>query len=252
MRVPMKHKTTADDVRRVALAALATALEDSKQEAKKKPGLTGVRAVATGAVLYTAGRAAFTGRRFLRDRFGSNGARDEEEMVDGRDDDYDDEEEPEAAEDEDFEGEDDEEPAAEEDEDFEDAEETEEEPAAEEDEDFEDEETEDEPAAEEDEDFEDEDEDEEPRAEEDEDFDEEEETEQEPAAEEDEDFEDEDEDEEPAAEEDEDFEDEDEEDEERAVSSRRPPSHPKRSSGDAAHADLPSRPSRSRAPVGLS
>jgi hypothetical protein len=235
MRVPMKHKPTADDVRRVALAALASALEDSKQEAKKKPGLTGVRAVATGAVIYTAGRAAFTGRRFLRDRFGSNGARDDEEMVDDRDEDYDE----------------DEEPAAEEDEDFED-EETEEEPAAEEDEDFEDEETEEEPAAEEDEVFEDEDEEEEPRAEEDEDFEDAEENEQEPAAEEDEDFEDEDEDEEPRAEEDEDFENEEDEDEERAVSSRRPPSHPRRSSGDAAQADLPSRPSRSRAPVGLS
>ena len=213
MRVPMKHKPNADDVRRVALAALASALEDSKQEAKKKPALTGVRAVATGAVLYTAGRAAFTGRRFLRDRLGSNGAQDEE-MVDDRDDDdeYEDDEEPEAEEGEDFDDED-----------------YDEEPEAEEDEDFEDEDEDDEPRADEDEDFEEDEEGDEPRAEEDEEFD----------------------DEEPEAEEDEDFEDEDE-DEERAVASRRPPSHPKRSADDAADAELPSRPSRSRAPVGLS
>ena len=82
MRMPIKHKPNADDVRRVALAALATALEDRKEEAKKKPGLTGVRAVATGAVLYTAGRAAFTGRRFVRDHFGSDGEAREDEAED--------------------------------------------------------------------------------------------------------------------------------------------------------------------------
>src|SRR3954452_18345868 len=73
MNVSTRRRTTAEDVRRVALAALATALDDGKQEAKKKPGLTGMRAVATGAVLYTAGRAAFTGRRFIRDRLGTDG-----------------------------------------------------------------------------------------------------------------------------------------------------------------------------------
>src|SRR5688572_11652640 len=96
----MKHKNkpTADDVRRVALAALATALEDGKEEARKKPGQTGVRVVATGAVLYTVGRAAFTGRRFVRDHFGANGrARERNEEVE--DEEY---EEP-AAEDEEYE-----------------------------------------------------------------------------------------------------------------------------------------------------
>src|SRR5436190_12953710 len=252
MRVPMKSKPSADDVRRVALAALATALEDRKDEVKKKPGLTGMRAVATGAVIYTAGRAAFTGRRFIRDRFGSDGepeARDDadEEMVDDEeyDDDEDYDDEPRAEDEEDFEDEDEEEPRAEEDEDYD------EEPRAEDEEDFEDED-EDEPRAEDDEDFEDEEEDDqEPRAEEDEDFDDEE----EPRAEDEEDFEDEDEDE-PRAEDDEDFEDEDEEEDEqparRAASSRRAPSHPKRESGDAPPVELPRRPSRSRAPIGLS
>src|ERR1041385_5822345 len=96
MRMPMKQKPSADDVRRVALAALAAALEDGKEEAKKKPGMTGVRAVATGAVIYTAGGPASTGSRFIKDRFGSDGeARDDadEEMVDDRDEDEDYEEE---------------------------------------------------------------------------------------------------------------------------------------------------------------
>ena len=77
MRFRSKKNATADDVRRVALAALATALENSREEARKKPGLTGVRAVATGAVIYTAGRAVYTGRRFLREHLGSDGDKPE-------------------------------------------------------------------------------------------------------------------------------------------------------------------------------
>ena len=159
-----KRKTTADDVRRVAIAALTAALDDRKDEARSKPGLTGVRAVATGAVLYTAGRAAFSSRRFIRERFGSD--EDQYENGDGPEAEADDEyEEPEAEAEEDEEDEEYEEPEAEEDEDDEDEEY--EEPEAEEDEDDEDEEYE-EPEAEEDEDDEDE-EYEEPEAEEDED-----------------------------------------------------------------------------------
>ena len=71
MRLSTKRRPSSDDVRKVVLAALATALDDRKEEAKKKPGLTGVRAVATGAVIYTAGRAAFSGRRLIKERFGS-------------------------------------------------------------------------------------------------------------------------------------------------------------------------------------
>jgi hypothetical protein len=179
VRFQTKKRTTADDVRRVALAALATALEDRKEEAKAKPGLTGVRAVATGAVLYTAGRAVYTGRRFMRDHFGSDSqAREDEEYDDTR----------------------------EEDEEYD-------EPRAEEDE-------------EEDEEYE------EPRAEEEE---EDEEYEEPRAEEEDEEY---DEDEE-----------EEEEEEEVEPPSRRPPSHARRDP-DEADIELPSRPSRSRAPVG--
>jgi hypothetical protein len=92
----MGRKTTADDVRQVILAAVADALDDGKQEARKKPGLTGVRAVATGAVLYTAGRAAVAGRRFYRDRFGAD-AQDGDDQRDDTDDD-----EPRSADEEDY------------------------------------------------------------------------------------------------------------------------------------------------------
>jgi hypothetical protein len=201
MRLSTKRRTTSEDVRRVVLAALATALDDRKEEAKRKPGLTGVRAVATGAVLYTAGKAAFTSRRFIRDHLGSDGSEDR------------------TAADEDDEEFEDDEPRAEEDEDYED-----EEPEAEEEE---------APAAEEDEDYEEE-EPEEPEAEEDE----------EPEAEEDEDFEEE-EPEEPEAEEDE----QEAAPRGRRSPSRRPPAHSKRSPDETPPIELPSRPSRSRAPV---
>jgi hypothetical protein len=84
----VKRKTTADDVRQVLLAAVADALDDGKQEARKRPGLTGVRAMATGAVLYTAGRAAVAGRRFYRDRFGADAQGDGDEHEDEYDDEH--------------------------------------------------------------------------------------------------------------------------------------------------------------------
>ena len=132
MRFSAKDTTKADGVRKVALAALSTVLGDGKQEAPSKAGLTGVRAVATGAVLYTAGRAVVTGRRFILDRVGGeeseDEARDNEELEDEEF------EEPEAEEDDEVEDEDYEEPEAEEDEEFEDDEV--EEPEDEEDEDY--------------------------------------------------------------------------------------------------------------------
>ena len=89
MRLSTKNKTSAEDVRRVLLAAVADALDEGKQEAKKRPGLTGMRAVATGAVIYTAGRAAFASRRFARDHFGTDHDADERDEDD--DEDYEDE-----------------------------------------------------------------------------------------------------------------------------------------------------------------
>jgi hypothetical protein len=192
----MKHKPNADDVRRIALAALASALEDRKEEAKKKPGLTGVRAVATGAVIYTAGRAVFSGRRFVRDHMGSDGDASKRD-----DDEY---EDPDAEEDDQYEDEDYDEPRAEEDE--------------------------------EPEDDEYEDEDEEPRAEEDEEPEDDEYEDEEPRAEEDED--------------EDDYGESEPEEERRRPPSRRPPAHAKRDPDEVPDVELPSRPSRSRAPVG--
>ena len=117
-----KSKSTADDVRRVALAALAAALEDRWTDSRSKPGRTGLRAVATGAVLYTAGRAVYSGRHLILERLG-DGAVDED---DREDEEYD---EPEAEGDEDEEEDLDEEPEAEGDEDEE--EDLDEEPEAE-------------------------------------------------------------------------------------------------------------------------
>ena len=112
-------KPNADDVKRVAVAALVAALDDGKEKAKKKPGLTGMRAVATGAVLYTAGKVAFNGRRFISERLQSDDEPEEDEVYDDEEDLEEDDEEPLAEEDEDFEEEEEEEPVAEEDEDFE-------------------------------------------------------------------------------------------------------------------------------------
>ena len=94
MRLPTtKHRPSGDDVRRVALAALAAALDarndDRQQEPKRKRGLTGMRAVAAGAVLYAAGHAAVTRSQYIRERFGSGG-----EEQDGTHEDVDEEYEP--------------------------------------------------------------------------------------------------------------------------------------------------------------
>src|SRR3954447_23278736 len=114
---------SGDDVRRVALSALAAALEDGKQEkkpAKRSGAMKGVRTVAAGAALYVAGRAAYKNRDAILDQLqdGQQEGDDEPEAEEDDDSVEEDDEEPEAEEDEDFVEEDDEEPEAEEDEDF--------------------------------------------------------------------------------------------------------------------------------------
>src|SRR5215217_1491605 len=108
-------KPSPEDVKRVAVAALVAALDDGKEKARKNPRMTGMRAVATGAGLYTAGRAVVGGIRFVRDRLNGEGQTegpedsvdDDEDYADDEEDDVEDDEEPE------------DEPEAEEDEDFE-------------------------------------------------------------------------------------------------------------------------------------
>jgi hypothetical protein len=149
------------DYRRVVLAAVEAALEDSSPspaKKKRKSRLSTGRALVLGAGLVTAGRlvAGSRGRDMLdslQHRMGQNGRADDEEYVDAEgDEDLD--EEPEAEAEEDF----DEEPKAEAEEDFDD------EPEAEADEDFEEDEEQPEATGEEDLDEGDEEEEQEPPA----------------------------------------------------------------------------------------
>ena len=69
MRLLARRKTPAEELKNAAIAALADALDTEKRT--PKPGLSGARAVATGAVIYSAGFAAIRGRRFVREHLSS-------------------------------------------------------------------------------------------------------------------------------------------------------------------------------------
>jgi hypothetical protein len=97
MRLTKKKSSPADEVRRVLVTALVSALEDSlnNEPKDKKPRLGAPKALAAGAVLFTAGRAAVGGGRFLRDRLGSGGPDDDDatyEEPEDRADEYDEDE----------------------------------------------------------------------------------------------------------------------------------------------------------------
>jgi hypothetical protein len=72
MNLLTRKETPTEQLKNAAVEAALSALGDNQSRSKDKPALTGVRAVAAGAVLYTAGRAAFTGRRVLREQQSSN------------------------------------------------------------------------------------------------------------------------------------------------------------------------------------
>ena len=78
MMLLTRKKTPAEQLKQAAIEAAVTALGDLQDRSKGKPALSGVRAVGTGAVLFTAARAAFKGRRFLREQLFSNEAEGEE------------------------------------------------------------------------------------------------------------------------------------------------------------------------------
>jgi hypothetical protein len=74
----------ADVLSRMATAALAAALENGQspepaQKSRKKKRFNGVRAVATGAVIYTAGKAAVRGYEAVRDELAEDEEYEEEE-----------------------------------------------------------------------------------------------------------------------------------------------------------------------------
>jgi hypothetical protein len=71
MRLLTRRKTPAEELKDAAIEALVNALDDDKRTAKR--GTKGVHAVAAGAVLYTAGRAAFKGgQRLVRKQLSSD------------------------------------------------------------------------------------------------------------------------------------------------------------------------------------
>jgi hypothetical protein len=136
-----RRKTPIEELKDAAIKALVNALDDDKRAAKS--GMQGVRTLATGAVIYTAGRAAFKGQRFVREQLSSDteddqaeDLEDEEEMrayeePEGAESDVDEEEdEPEAVEDDEAYADDDEPEASEEDEDEPEAVEEDDEPEA--------------------------------------------------------------------------------------------------------------------------
>ena len=85
MRLLTRRKTPIEELKDAAIEALVNALDDDDKRAAK-PGTKGVRALVAGAVIYTAGRAAFKGQRFVREQLSSDteddqaeGLEDEEE-----------------------------------------------------------------------------------------------------------------------------------------------------------------------------
>src|SRR3954453_8951791 len=91
-------RPSGDDVKRVALAALAAALEDGKQEKPEKRSggaMKGVKTVPAGAVLLVAGRAALKNAPAILDQLQDGSEDEDDEFVE------EDEEESAAEEDED-------------------------------------------------------------------------------------------------------------------------------------------------------
>jgi hypothetical protein len=84
MALLTRKRPAADDVRRIALAALTAALDDGGDQAKPKR-FKGVRTLAAGAALYTAGVAAFKNRDAILERL-----REDEEDFDDEEYDEDD------------------------------------------------------------------------------------------------------------------------------------------------------------------
>ena len=83
MRRLTRRKTPIEELKDAAIEALVTALDDDKRAAK--PRTKGVRALAAGAVIYTAGRAAFKGRHFVREQLSSDTEDDQAQDLEDED-----------------------------------------------------------------------------------------------------------------------------------------------------------------------
>lgn len=80
MRRLTRRKTLTEELKDAAIEALANALDDDDKRAAKS-GTKGVRALVAGAVIYTAGRAAFKGQRFVREQLSSDTEEDQPEYL---------------------------------------------------------------------------------------------------------------------------------------------------------------------------
>ncbi len=102
MKLPANQKIPTDQLRKMAVAALLTALDGDDGETKEKSGRGGFRKLAAGAVISAAGYAAFKNRDLIREQLqllaGQDG--EDEEAEDFEDEEAEDElvEEPEAEE----------------------------------------------------------------------------------------------------------------------------------------------------------
>jgi hypothetical protein len=72
MKLFTRQPSPTEQLKNAAIEAAISALRDSRDEPKRKAGLTASRAMAAGAVLYAAGFAAFKGRTLLREQLSLN------------------------------------------------------------------------------------------------------------------------------------------------------------------------------------
>jgi hypothetical protein len=77
MRLLTRRKTPTEELKDAAIEALVNALDGDKRATK--PRTKDVRALAAGAVIYTAARAAFTVQRFMREQLSSDTELDQAE-----------------------------------------------------------------------------------------------------------------------------------------------------------------------------
>jgi hypothetical protein len=79
MKLFTRQPSPTEQLKNAAIEAAIGALVDSRDEPKRRSGLSGSRAVAAGAVLYAAGFAALKGRSLLREQLSANRAEEAEE-----------------------------------------------------------------------------------------------------------------------------------------------------------------------------
>ena len=79
MKFPGKTSIPTADLRRVALAALVSALDGDEPDPKDKSGRSGIRMFAAGALTYAAGAAAFKNRNLIREQLLASQRADDED-----------------------------------------------------------------------------------------------------------------------------------------------------------------------------